>query len=570
MTARVCPKCQQTVDGDDPFCPRDGTRLLKRSVYAQIAASTDPLVGQRVAGRYLVIRKLGEGGMGDVFLAEHEDIEKRLALKVLKYEYSSRPDVVVRFKQEAVSASRIKHPNVVDVFDFGQVDDGRFYLAMELLEGRDLADVLAAETVVPPRRAVRIALQVCRALAAAHAKGVVHRDMKPENVFLTMTADGEEIVKIVDFGIAKIRDLGTGASVDRRRLTKTGMVFGTPEYMAPEQAAGREIDHKVDVYATGVILYEMLAGRVPFWGETFMAVLTAHLTAQPPDMRSLHPSLQISPELERAVYQALEKEPSRRFDSMAALTDALGATPEANLDIPIPLARPTGREVAEKRAGRGDDQLARASTQPELATAPTEPPARVPARERGSVKTLGVLAAFGLLVSFGAVVGGWRWWAARLPAPGLAQETATAMPSSGFADAAASAPEPVSTSRPSVVVSSEPEPSILIHVETCPAGAVVKKREGESWFQVCATSPCDYPARRDERLELLAELGAMRGTGSVLARTPQTVTITLAAARSVAGTAASTGGKRTDQCEFCVPRGDPDCIKVLRPCNQPP
>jgi serine/threonine protein kinase len=539
-------------------------------VYAQIAASTDPLVGQRVAGRYLVIRKLGEGGMGDVFLAEHEDIEKRLALKVLKYEYSSRPDVVVRFKQEAVSASRIKHPNVVDVFDFGQVDDGRFYLAMELLEGRDLADVLAAETVVPPRRAVRIALQVCRALAAAHAKGVVHRDMKPENVFLTMTADGEEIVKIVDFGIAKIRDLGTGASVDRRRLTKTGMVFGTPEYMAPEQAAGREIDHKVDVYATGVILYEMLAGRVPFWGETFMAVLTAHLTAQPPDMRSLHPSLQISPELERAVYQALEKEPSRRFDSMAALTDALGATPEANLDIPIPLARPTGREVAEKRAGRGDDQLARASTQPELATAPTEPLARVPARERGSVKTLGVLAAFGLLVSFGAVVGGWRWWAARLPAPGLAQETATAMPSSGFADAAASAPEPVSTSRPSVVVSSEPEPSILIHVETRPAGAVVKKREGESWFQVCATSPCDYPARRDERLELLAELGAMRGTGSVLARTPQTVTITLAAARSVAGTAASTGGKRTDQCEFCVPRGDPDCIKVLRPCNQPP
>jgi serine/threonine protein kinase len=570
MTARVCPKCQQTVDGDDPFCPRDGTRLLKRSVYAQIAASTDPLVGQRVAGRYLVIRKLGEGGMGDVFLAEHEDIEKRLALKVLKYEYSSRPDVVVRFKQEAVSASRIKHPNVVDVFDFGQVDDGRFYLAMELLEGRDLADVLAAETVVPPRRAVRIALQVCRALAAAHAKGVVHRDMKPENVFLTMTADGEEIVKIVDFGIAKIRDLGTGASVDRRRLTKTGMVFGTPEYMAPEQAAGREIDHKVDVYATGVILYEMLAGRVPFWGETFMAVLTAHLTAQPPDMRSLHPSLQISPELERAVYQALEKEPSRRFDSMAALTDALGATPEANLDIPIPLARPTGREVAEKRAGRGDDQLARASTQPELATAPTEPLARVPARERGRVKTLGVLAAFGLLASFGAVVGGWRWWAARLPAPGLAQETATAMPSSGFADAAASAPEPVSTSRPSVVVSSEPEPSILIHVETRPAGAVVKKREGESWFQVCATSPCDYPARRDERLELLAELGAMRGTGSVLARTPQTVTITLAAARSVAGTAASTGGKRTDQCEFCVPRGDPDCIKVLRPCNQPP
>jgi len=197
------PKCQQTVEGDDPFCPRDGTRLLKRSVYEQVALSTDALVGQRVAGRYLVIRRLGEDGMGDVFLAEHEDIEKRLAFKVLKHEYSSRPDMVVRCKQEAVSASRIKHPNMVEVFDFDQVDDGRFYLAMEPPEGTDLADVLAAETVVQPRRAVRIALRVCRALAAAHAKGVVQRDMKPENVFLTRTADGEEIVKVVDFGLRR-------------------------------------------------------------------------------------------------------------------------------------------------------------------------------------------------------------------------------------------------------------------------------------------------------------------------------------------------------------------------------
>ncbi len=154
-------------------------------------------------------------------------------------------------------------PNVVEVFDFGQVDDGRFHLAMELPEGMDLADVLAAETVVQPRRAVRIALQVCRALVAAQAKGLVHHDMKPENVFLTRTADGEEIVKIVDFGIAKHRDLRTDASVERRRLTKTGMVCGTPEYMAPEQAAGREVDDQVDVHETSVVLYEMPAGKVP-------------------------------------------------------------------------------------------------------------------------------------------------------------------------------------------------------------------------------------------------------------------------------------------------------------------
>ncbi|HMJ15050.1 MAG TPA: serine/threonine-protein kinase, partial [Polyangiaceae bacterium] len=198
--------------------------------------SADPILNTLVAGRFRVLRLLGEGGMGQVYLAEHEAIEKKVALKVLRPEYSTKPDIVLRFQQEAISASRIKHPNVLDVFDFGRLDNGCFFLAMEFLEGNDLADELVRQRTLDPERGVRIALQICRALGAAHARGVVHRDLKPENVFIQRTGDGEEIVKIVDFGIAQLRSPEEAAQTEpkRRRLTRTGMIFGTPEYMAPE------------------------------------------------------------------------------------------------------------------------------------------------------------------------------------------------------------------------------------------------------------------------------------------------------------------------------------------------
>ena len=204
----------------------------------------DPLVGTLVGGRYRIRALLGEGGMGQVYLAVHEAIEKKVALKVLRPQLSSKRDIVTRFQQEAISASRIKHPNVLDVFDFGQLDNGCFFLAMELLEGHDLSEELAQGQPLPPARAVAIGLQVSRALGAAHAAGVVHRDLKPENVFLQRRPDGTEEVKLVDFGIAQLRSADDAAQSQprRRRLTRTGMIFGTPEYMAPEQAAGLSAD----------------------------------------------------------------------------------------------------------------------------------------------------------------------------------------------------------------------------------------------------------------------------------------------------------------------------------------
>jgi eukaryotic-like serine/threonine-protein kinase len=578
MPARICPKCQLELDTEEPFCPRDGTRLLSRSVYEQISKETDPLVGQRMAERYLVIRKLGEGGMGDVYLGEHEEIEKRVALKVLKHEYSTRADVVARFKQEAISASRIKHPNVVDVFDFGQLEDGRFFLVMELLEGKDLADMLAHEGVLPPDRGLGIALQMCRALIAAHAKGVVHRDLKPENVFLSKTEDGEETVKLVDFGIAKLRDVSSdGTQEERRKLTKTGMIFGTPEYMAPEQAAGKNVDDKVDVYATGIILFEMFSGRVPFSGDTFMAVLTAHMTDPVPPIREFCPDTRISQQLEQVILKALAKKPSERHSSIAAFAEALLETPEGQADGSFRLSRVAtpGDLAPGGRPERMTEDAARANSTPDAnrtgstqltVSAGVAAPSRNKWVVGGLVGLATVLAVAGVL--------GYRSQlfassAGALPTESIAAPTTTEVPPP--VSATATAPPAASSA---LVVVEDPDDSVVIHIETKPAGAVIKKKDGEDLFQICPASPCEYPARPDEKIELVAEKSGMRGSAAVLARTSQTIVIELK--RQGGGSTRKPpppptgGGTRTNNCEFCIPKGDPDCIKVIRPCDKPP
>jgi hypothetical protein len=248
---------------------------------------------------------------------------------VLRPEFSRKEDIVSRFQQEAISASRIKHPNVLEVFDFGRLEGGEAFLAMEFLEGHDLADELSRTGILDPARALPIAMQICRALAAAHARGVVHRDMKPDNVFLQRTVDSE-ILKIVDCGIAQLRSTEEAARSEprRRRLTKTGMIFGTPEYMAPEQAGARQADHRVDIYAVGVILYEMFTGAVPFTGDSFIAVLSAAVHEPPPLLTEINPDLRITPELQGVIMRALAKKPADRFGSMTDMMAAILATPE--------------------------------------------------------------------------------------------------------------------------------------------------------------------------------------------------------------------------------------------------
>ncbi|MBA3393891.1 MAG: serine/threonine protein kinase [Deltaproteobacteria bacterium] len=282
----------------------------------------DKLVGATLDGRYFVDKKIGEGGMGVVFAARHAVIERPLAIKVLKREVMRDAATIKRFVQEAKAASRIGHPNIVDVTDFGTTPDGMTYSVMEFVEGPTLGGALRAAAPFPMSRAIRIAVQIARALGAAHDKGIVHRDLKPENVFLVDRDGRPDFVKIVDFGIAKVAPQAGAA--DEPRLTRAGSVFGTPEYMAPEQAAGRsDTDARVDVYALGVILYEMITGQVPHRGDTMMRTLTMQMLDPVEPPRKVRPDLDISIELEGVIMRSLAKKREQRFDSMADVLAAL-------------------------------------------------------------------------------------------------------------------------------------------------------------------------------------------------------------------------------------------------------
>ncbi|HEU4727959.1 MAG TPA: protein kinase [Kofleriaceae bacterium] len=284
----------------------------------------DRLVGQTLDGRYHIENKIGEGGMGVVFSARHAVIERPLAIKVLKRDAMRDTATIRRFVQEAQAASRIGHPNIVDVTDFGTTPDGMTYSVMEFVPGRTLGTALRHEAPFPARRAIRIAAQIARALAAAHDKGIVHRDLKPENVFLLDRDGRADFVKIVDFGIAKVTPPSGKAA--EPRLTRAGSVFGTPEYMAPEQAAGRsDTDGRVDIYALGVILYEMLCGRVPHRGDSMVRTLAMQMLdpIEPPSR--VRPDLQIAPELEAVVMRALAKKREARYQTMGELLEALEA-----------------------------------------------------------------------------------------------------------------------------------------------------------------------------------------------------------------------------------------------------
>jgi serine/threonine protein kinase len=284
----------------------------------------DRLVGQTLDGRYFVERKIGEGGMGVVFSARHAVIERPLAIKVLKREVMRDTATIKRFVKEAQAASRIGHPNIVDVTDFGTTPDGMTFSVMEYVDGQTLGSTLRHSAPFPMQRAIRVTVQIARALGAAHDKGIVHRDLKPENVFLIDRDDRPDFVKIVDFGIAKVAALPGAANPNEPRLTRAGSVFGTPEYMAPEQAAGRsDTDGRVDIYALGVILYEMLIGRVPHRGDSTVRTLAMVMLDPVDPPRKVRPELDISEELEAIVLKALAKKRELRYQKMHELIAAL-------------------------------------------------------------------------------------------------------------------------------------------------------------------------------------------------------------------------------------------------------
>ena len=276
------------------------------------------LVGEVLDGRYRVIKKLGEGGMGEVYAAEHIHIEKKVAIKLLRPEIVSNQEAVTRFRQEARSASSIGHRNIIGIDDFGQLGDGRIYLCMELLDGAPLNEMI--KEPMPADRLLNILIQTGHGLAAAHAKGIVHRDMKPENIFVTRGPNGEDVPKLLDFGIAKV-----AGQDGQNNLTRTGTIFGTPFYMAPEQALGQGVDARVDVYAMGVITYEVFSGSLPFRGESFMGILTQHITTEPEPVvqRAAKAGRTLPAGLAEVISRAMAKDPEKRYRSMDELVNAL-------------------------------------------------------------------------------------------------------------------------------------------------------------------------------------------------------------------------------------------------------
>ncbi|MBO6936204.1 MAG: protein kinase [Deltaproteobacteria bacterium] len=279
----------------------------------------DPLIGRVISDRFRIVSLIARGGMGKVYKAEQAPLGREIALKILNpnYQGDHDPEFHKRFYLEASICAKLTHPNTVTIFDYGRTDDDVYFIAMELLEGRTLHRALREDKRIPAERALHIARQVCRSLREAHGLGVIHRDLKPANIFLVKHGDERDFVKVLDFGLVK--DLDSKGE----DLTQTGLFMGSPKYMSPEQIRGENVDGRCDVYALGVILYEMLTGKVPFDRANSVNILMAHVHEAPPSIAEVAPEAGVEPHIEQIVLKAMAKNPDERFESMDAMLVAL-------------------------------------------------------------------------------------------------------------------------------------------------------------------------------------------------------------------------------------------------------
>jgi eukaryotic-like serine/threonine-protein kinase len=432
----------------------------------------DPLIGRVVGGRFKVSALIARGGMGKVYRAEQAPLGRVCALKVLNASYAGDqdPEFHKRFFLEASIASKLTHPNTVTIFDYGRTDDEIYYMAMEYLEGRTLHRAIRDAGQLPEERAAHVARQICRALREAHALGVIHRDLKPANVFLAEHGDEPDFVKVLDFGLVKnVSDKGED-------LTQTGMFMGSPKYMAPEQIRGDRVDARTDIYALGVILYEMLTGKVPFDRATSVNILMAHVHDEAPPMRRTNELISVSSAMEEVVAGCMAKDPERRFRTM---DDVLTALKQVGAGRSIPsIGGPASAafDAATRLGSTTRPPLREVGPSGGLLAPPTQTPVR-----RGSKGILAGAVALAL-VAVGAIVYAAfrpREWTAH-PATSVAAATGTGatMVSAAAVTAAAA---PVAT-------------PVKVHVSTDPDGAIVK----EDGIERCSSTPCDILYKGDE------------------------------------------------------------------------
>lgn len=390
----TCPQCQTTYPDDQVHCPKDGSTLVP----GMFAPEADLARGSKV-GEYVVEHKIGAGTFGDVYQGVQPLIGKLVAIKVLSRKYSADPMVVSRFIAEARAVNQIRHQNIIDIFSFGQLPDGRHYHVMELLQGEALNTYLAARggrLEVPELLGILRGLG--RALDAAHAAGIAHRDLKPANVFLAQDRDGTTFPKLLDFGIAKLMT----DDLPRQHQTATGAAVGTPDYMSPEQCQGPDVDHRTDIYAFGVVTFQLLTGRLPFRGKNVVELLMKHLSEPPPRPSEVEPT--VSSHFDGPVAAMLEKDPARRPASLHAAVRTLEeAAKRAGFDVTLsqtgdPVARSPGVPLRPPVSG-SQPVLAAATLAPALeAPGPTRPRNLTPVLIGAMVVLLaGVAAAVALM-----------------------------------------------------------------------------------------------------------------------------------------------------------------------------
>jgi serine/threonine-protein kinase len=328
----ACPSCGAQAHLGLIYCPECGAPVAPEP-------ELDEHVGQTVAKKFRIEKLIGEGGMGKVYRARLLTLDKPVALKVLHRSLLCDQRTVARFHREARAASRLSHPNSINVLDFGKTESGEHYIAMELVDGKDLHQVLSSEWPLSEDRVIRIASQVLAALSEAHAAGIIHRDLKPENIMVEQLRHEPDFVKVLDFGIAKIVD----AVAEDGPLTRAGFVCGTPEYLSPEQARGGDLDARSDLYAVGVLLYQLGTGLLPFVADSGAAFAAKHLTEPPIPPSQRRQGVRVSSGMERLILRALSKDPTKRPQTADEFKAELLALAEPAA-APLPIETAVGVE----------------------------------------------------------------------------------------------------------------------------------------------------------------------------------------------------------------------------------
>jgi eukaryotic-like serine/threonine-protein kinase len=431
----------------------------------------DTLIGKTINNRFEVLSFIAKGGMGSVFKGRQLPLGRLCAIKVLLPSLPAEKvdDFHRRFLLEASTAAKLTHPNTVTIYDYGQTSDDVYYMAMEFLDGRTLRTAILNEAPFAEVRACHIASQICRSLREAHAMSVIHRDLKPANIFLVAHGDEQDAVKVLDFGLVK----NFAESVDDQH-TQAGVCMGSPKYMAPEQITGAPVDARTDIYALGILLYEMLTGRVPFDRGNGMSTIMAHVRDEVPYLSAVRPDLEISSDIERIVMRCLSKSPEKRFRSMDELLNALKFVMNALSTTSNEYPRGSGEGFVPVDPALTTASLRVVATQNNIASTK---PSRAP--NRSTMLVFGLATALVLLLVGVATRSSTKPAEASAPSP-------TATPLLGATIAATASAEAVAmpaTPPPTVA----PERRSTLHVETEPTGAAVK----ENGVEVCAKTPCD-------------------------------------------------------------------------------